>query len=81
MRWPRWLHVFRWWKERHTVRQREKEATIELATSRRLAAEDRVKAEKLAEDTHRNQFSDMIRDALAIGYDRPSHPRERREGT
>jgi hypothetical protein len=64
------------------MRERERQAEAELEKSRRMLAEDRIRAARLAKENHRNQFSDMIRDALEVGYDRGRpHAQERKEGT
>lgn len=65
------------------MRAHEARATVELATSKRLLAEDRRRlVYPLATEHQRNRFSDMIRDALEAGYDDipPSqeHPRPER---
>lgn len=63
------------------ARAREKQASTQLEISRQLLEEDRWRTEKLAAESRRNQFSDMIRDALAVGYDlNRKHDEEGREG-
>jgi hypothetical protein len=70
MRWP-WVA---WWKEREQARDRDREATEQLAVSRELLREDHENlAQPLARVTQRNMFSDMIRDALVEGYHHAPH--------
>jgi hypothetical protein len=57
-----------WWKDRREARERAHSAAAELARSKRLLSEDRHLAEKISRAHHRNQFSDIIRDALEVGY-------------
>lgn len=69
MSWWDRIPVFRWLNDRRHVKELEREAARQLAISRMLHAQDLVSVNRLAEQQHRNQFSDMIRDALAVGYD------------
>lgn len=79
-----WVRTFayRLWKERHEIREREGLAEEELEKSRQLLEEDRAAAGKLARENRKNQFSEMIRDALAVGYEHPRrHEHEGGRGT
>lgn len=59
------------------MRAHERRAEAELATSKKLLAEDRREfVYPLATEHQRNRFSDMIRDALEAGYDVPPAPRQ-----
>jgi hypothetical protein len=61
-----WLSA--WWNERHRARERKQQATEELAISRKLLREDQKSVGPLAQAHRRNQFSDIIREALEVGY-------------
>jgi hypothetical protein len=70
MRWP-WIS---WWAEHRQAKDRNQEASEQLATSRQLLREDQEQlAQPLARATQRNMFSDMIRDALVEGYRHAPH--------
>lgn len=68
----RWLLPW-WWSHRHQSKEREREATEELAVSQELLDKNREQLRPLARATQRNMFSDMIRDALEVGYRNGSH--------
>lgn len=69
MMWP-WLM---WWKHRHEWKEGVRQAEAELEKSERLLREDREHlAHPLAAANKRNMFSDMMRDALELGYHRPA---------
>lgn len=74
MTWP-WLL---WWKNRHQWKADASRAAAELETSERLLREDRERlAHPLATANKRNMFSEMMRDALELGYHRPAAPATR----
>lgn len=62
-----------WWGKRHHNRDREERAAEELRTSRELQREDKAQTQPLRYATQRNMFSDMIRDALEVGYGQHAH--------
>jgi hypothetical protein len=62
-----------WWRERSHIRDREERAAEELRTSRELQREDSEQTRPLRHATQRNMFSDMIRDALEVGYGQHVH--------
>jgi hypothetical protein len=69
MIWP-WLV---WWQHRHQWKADASQAEEELAVSREMWREDRERLVRPLERAgQRNMFSDMIRDALEVGYHRPA---------
>lgn len=69
MTWP-WLV---WWRHRHQWKADAVQAEVELETSREMLREDREHlVHPLARANQRNMFSDMIRDALEVGYHKPA---------
>lgn len=65
-----WPSIVRWWQERHDAKRRNREAAEELRVSLELLRRDREElVQPLLHEHRRNKFSDMIRDALAMGYD------------
>jgi hypothetical protein len=57
-----------WVSRRRDARHRRERATCQAEESERLLVETRAKIKPLAELHERNRFSEMIRDALLIGY-------------
>jgi hypothetical protein len=65
MIWP-WLE---WLRHRHEWKQQAEAAERELERSKRLREQDQVLLRPIARAHQRNAFSDMIRDALQVGYE------------
>lgn len=77
MTWP-WLL---WWRHRHEWKENALKAEVELETSKRLLREDQAKVAIIARAHRKNQFSEIIRDALEVGYHHPPKTTRRGEGS
>lgn len=69
MTWP-WLA---WWRNHREWKAQAEHAEAELEKSERLREQDQRLMRPIATAHQRNAFSDMIRDALLVGYQHPHH--------